>query len=318
MRTRAVLLLSGLLACGPAALARAQHGFVPPADRPLHERLAEARVVAFGTVERVSESRIAVRDATAALGSIEPAFEVKRAPSRPPPWIEGDRALLLLSGARSPYRWVENPVEVIVLDGVDGEARFRRAVRELDAVRTDGAARRDLYARWCDEGSDDLRAVGLRGLLDVPGMIGSLDETFALDRARVAADGRRPLAVRRAAVRVATRHPAGITVMLEFVRRAAESGVDPEIADIAVQAGLRTRNPVAEPALLALLAQDEPELREVGLRLAVFARGREAERRLSELAVGHPEEAVRDEAMTALKKLRRSREKREGQARGGA
>lgn len=308
MRTPAALWL-GLALAASSGLVSAQHGFVPPPDRALHERLAEARVVAFATIDRVDDGRIAVRDAEAVLGTVEPSFEVKRSPGAPPPWIPGQRVLLLLSGARSPYRWVEKPIEAekgAVLDGPAAEARWRRAVRALDSVRSDGEARRDLYASWCDGDDEALRVAGLRGLLDLSTLLEFMDEDFARDRVRVATDESRALPVRRAAARVAARHATGIAALLAFLAEAGPDA-DPEIAEVALRAGLRAGHSEAESALSALLRSGSPELRSVALGLASLARGPEAEQALAELAVGHSQEGVRSEAMTALKKLRRNR-----------
>ena len=287
--------------------ARAQHGFVPPEDRPLHERLAAARIVALATVERVEAGRILVEDAVPLVGTVARSFEIKRAPSSPPPWVQGDRVLLLLAGERPPYRWVEKPVEALA-PFVDAsvEQRWSGALRELDALRADPVSRRDLYARWCDEGPEDLRAAGMRGLMDLPGMVGVLDERFALERAGVASDDARPLAARRAAALVATRHPAGIEALLGHLARAGAAS-DAELADVVLQAGLRTRSPAAEARLAELLPRARGPLREVVLRLASYARGPEVERELSELSVGHSEEAVRVAATESLKRMRRNR-----------
>lgn len=297
------------LALAPAALA--QHGFVPPEDRALHLRLDAAQVVAIGTIERVDEGRIAVKDAEALRGDVAAAFELKRAPSTPPPWVPGERALLLLDGERSPYRWVEKPVEAesIRLASDEDVALWREAVLALEAARGDAIARRALYARWCDEGPEPLRTAGLRALIDIQTMFGLLDEPFARERAGVAADATRAQAARVAAAQVASRHPAGIAALLAHLREAGAEA-DGQVAATALEAGLRVRDPGAEPALSHLLRSSSTELRTVALSLVVFAQGLETEQALAELAVGHAEASVREQATTALKKLRRNRERR--------
>jgi len=294
------LALGVALASAPA---RSQHGIVPPEDRPLHERLAAARIVAIATVAEVDVGRIAFEAVEPVLGRAPAELRMKRSPSKPPPWRAGDRVLLLLAGARSPYVWVDRPVEAVTLADADAERRVARAVRALDAVRVDAKARRDLYARWSDADAEPLASLGLRGLLDVGGMAGAMDAEFARARAGAAFDPELPVEARRRAARVAARHPRGVARLLEEL--AADS--DPEIAEVALRFGLIVRDPRVEPRIVDLLDAPESELGRIGLELAALARGIEVERRLSELAVGHPAEDVRDEAVDALERLRRNR-----------
>ena len=142
-------------------------------------------------------------------------------------------------------------------------------------------------------------------------MVGAMDRSFARERARVAADASRPLVVRRAAARVATRQPDGIEVLLEHLAEAGPHS-HPEIADITLQAALRTRIPAAEARLVELLPEATGALREVVVRLAAYALGPEVERQLAAMAVGHPEAAVRRDAATSLERLRRNRRSRGG------
>ena len=303
-----VVFALGLAAVGSAT---AQHGFVAPEDRPLHERLGAARIVAVATVAAVGSGRIRVEDAVAIVGSVEPEFQLKRSPSHSPPWVPGDRVLLLLAGARSPYRWVDEPVEAITLSDAGAERRFRRAVLEMNAVRLEPAARRDLYARWSDGTDEDLAALGQRGLLDVPGMAPVLDADFALERAAVATDAGRPIEVRRRAARIAVRHPAGIAALLRYLARTFPA-TDVGIGEVALEAGLLLRDPAAEARLVDVLAAPGTELGRIGLRLARFASGSDVERKLSEVAVGDPDAAVRSEATHALQRLRHNRAQRGG------
>jgi hypothetical protein len=299
---RALAFAVAALAAAPAA---AQHGFVAPEDRPLHVRLAAASIVAIATVADVGTGRIAFESAEPVIGRIAPSFELKRAPSNPPPWVAGDRVLLLLDGARSPYRWVDKPIEASTLPDAAAERRFAAAVRDLAAVRTDAKARRDLYARWSDGPDEDLAAVGQRGLMDVGGMTAVMDEPFALDRVRVASDPARRLPVRRRAARIAARNPAGIAALLAYVERTLPD-TDPKIVETALRAGFLARDPAFDPCLVQLLDTPEGELGSLGFRLAGLAGGPTVERKLSELAVGHPDEEVRNDAVQALRTLRRN------------
>jgi hypothetical protein len=308
-RARALVVLG--LCAAVAGPARAQHGFVPPEDRALHERLAVARIVAIATVADVGLGRIAFETALPVLGSVAPEFEIKRSPSKPPPWRVGERAVLLLSGARSPYRWIERPVEAITLADADAERRFAQALREMDAVRIDPVARRDLYARWSDGRDEDLARIGQRGLMDVVGMASVLDAEFALSRADVASDLERPIEVRRRAAHVAARHPDGIAALLRHLARTTP-GTDVVIAEVALQSGLLVRDPAVELRLVEVLAAPETDLGQLGLRFSALATGPEVERKLSEIAVGHPDAEVRGDAVQALQQLRRNRARRGG------
>ncbi len=267
--------------------------------------------MAVGEVERVETGRILVRKARAIVGTVEDRFEVKRAPGTPPPWVEGERVLLLLAGARSPYRWVEKPVEAESLrlkDEAD-EARWSEALRALHAVRTAPGARRDLYASWVDSGDAALREVGMRALMDVESMLSAMDEDFAKRRLAVALDEGRAITVRRDAARIAVRHPVGIAGLLGYLGERLEK-VDAVLTEIVLEAGLRVRDEQVEGTLSELLRNGSPEQQTLAVRLAVFAQGTEAEQALAELAVGHPKEALRNDAMVALKKLRKNRERR--------
>lgn len=266
-------------------------------------RLAAASIVAIATVTEVGMGRIAFESAQSVIGSVASSFEMKRAPSDPPPWVAGDRALLLMDGARSPYRWVDKPVEAVTLPDAAAERRFTAAIHALAAVRTDARARRDLYARWSDGPDEDLAALGQRGLMDVAGMLGVLDEPFALDRVRVASDPEQRLPVRRRAARIAARNPAGIAALLAYVERSLPD-TDPRIAEVALGSGLLARDPTVAPCLVQLLDSPTGELGAVGFRLAALAKSPDVERKLSELAVGHPDEKVRDDAVRALRTLR--------------
>jgi hypothetical protein len=159
-------LLSGLLlALAGAAGAQPIGHPVPLGPRPLHLRLAQAEVVAVVKVERVDEGRIALRLEDALAGSPPEAFEAKRSPLRPPPLATGDRALLLLRGARPPYVLVDEPSEVIRLSDDAMAARWSAATRAALAARGDPAALEAVYAEWVANGPSSLRDLGSAGLL---------------------------------------------------------------------------------------------------------------------------------------------------------
>jgi hypothetical protein len=159
-------LLPGLLlACAAAAGAQPILHPVPFGPRPLHVRLAGAELVAVVQVERVAEGRIALRLEDALAGAPPEAFEVKRSPLRPPPLATGDRALLLLRGARPPYVLADKPAEVIRLSDDAMAARWSAAVRAVLAAQGDPAALVAVYEEWVANGPASLRDLGSAGLL---------------------------------------------------------------------------------------------------------------------------------------------------------
>lgn len=159
MRLPAAIALALALA-GPAA---AQHpGMTGP--RPLHQRLAAADVVAVVEVEQIEAGRIAVERRDLLAGEAPESFEVKRSPLRPPPLATGDRALLLLRGARPPYVLADEPAEVIRLSDDTMTARWTEATRAVLASRDDRAALVAIYTGWIEEGPASLADLGRAGL----------------------------------------------------------------------------------------------------------------------------------------------------------
>ena len=75
LRTLAVL----VLVLGPVTAARAQHP-IAQGPRPLHLRIAEADIVAVGTVGPITDGRIEIRDATVLRGNAPATFAIKRSP----------------------------------------------------------------------------------------------------------------------------------------------------------------------------------------------------------------------------------------------
>jgi hypothetical protein len=143
--------------------AAAQHP-PPPGPRPLHQRLASAELAALVRVERVDEGRIALRLEQALLGEPPESFEVKRSPLAPPPLATGDRALLLLRGARPPYVLADAPSEVIRISDDAMAARWAGALRAVLASRGDEEALVKVYLGWIESGPESLRELGAAGL----------------------------------------------------------------------------------------------------------------------------------------------------------
>jgi hypothetical protein len=168
MRAKRVRLAVVLgLAWGAEAVAQAPHA-IPPLARPLHERAADAETIAIGRVTHVERGRIAIARDAALRGTLPPEFELKRSPLRPPAVEPGDRALLFLRGARSPYVLAGEPTEIVPIAS-DADARaLAAALPALLAAGEDAAALRATYAQWAGSASPLLRALGHAGLEALP------------------------------------------------------------------------------------------------------------------------------------------------------
>jgi hypothetical protein len=137
---------------------------LPPGLRPFHERIADVDVVAVVRVERVEDGRLAVVREAALTGAPPERFEVKRSPLAPPPLATGDRALLLLRGARPPYVLADAPSEVIRISDDAMAARWAGALRAVLASRGDEEALVKVYLGWIESGPESLRELGAAGL----------------------------------------------------------------------------------------------------------------------------------------------------------
>jgi hypothetical protein len=133
--------------------------------RPFHERVAQLEVAAVVRVERVDEGRIEVLREEALAGDPPERFLVKRSPLAPPPLASGDRALLLLRGARPPYVLADQPFEVIRIEGDAMAARWSEAVRQVVAHRDEPARLVSIYLDFVDTGPETLREIGESSLL---------------------------------------------------------------------------------------------------------------------------------------------------------
>lgn len=163
---RLALLGLALLLPAPAAAQFAGH----PAAlglRPFHDRLAGVDVIAVVKVEQIDEGRVTVQREAALAGAPPERFEVKRSPLMPPPLATGDRALLLLRGARPPYVFADRPSEVIRLSDDAMAARWQAAVRQALAHRDEPAALVPVYLDWVDAGPATLREIGRSSLINL-------------------------------------------------------------------------------------------------------------------------------------------------------
>jgi hypothetical protein len=265
-RAVALLLLVGAALVPGRGRAQGLHP-LPRQTRPLHERLAAAEVVVVGRIEAVDTGRITVAAERVLLGEPPQRFEVKRSPSAPPPLGPGDRAILLLQGARSPYLLVDEPRETIRLADEASAARWGQAVAQLVERRAEPDALVGLYVEWLDQGPATLRDLGVRGLTDPRAPFQPLPDAVLLERAQAAADATRPDEVRLSAALLAARSPAATDRLLEATP-AGDGAADLAIAMTALQGGALHRSPKLEAAMQRALRHPSPELRRGALRVA--------------------------------------------------
>jgi hypothetical protein len=160
---RGIALIAGVCAFGASASAQAPHP-IPPLVRPLHERVAEANAIALVAVERVEHGRIALRLRDALHGELPSTFELKRSPLDPPALAQGDSALVMLRGARSPYVLAGKPSEALVVRS-DAEAEaLAQGVLQLIAAGGDPLKTMYVYGTWLNA-PEPLRSLG-RGVLE--------------------------------------------------------------------------------------------------------------------------------------------------------
>jgi hypothetical protein len=302
-------LLACALACCLASAVAAQrstlglpaHGMLG-APRILADRLELADRVALGVVDAVDVGRIHVRDAAALVGEVGDRVAIKRAPSHPPPVEEGERVVLLLRGARSPYVLVDEPDEVVVLADAEAWRRWTRAVRELVEARGRPERLLALYVSWLDAEAQDLREEAVRALTATLALRPSMDREFLRERVRVATDPERSPAVRSASAFVATLTREGARMLLAHLP--GPPGVArAEVLSAGLEAGLRLRLDATQDVLLRSLAHSEPEIRRTAARYARhFATTPEVHSALARLAGSEPDGEARALATRALRR----------------
>ena len=235
-----------------------------PTARPLHQRLALADAAVVARVEAVEPGRIGLHTERVLLGRVPERFQVKRSPGRPPPLEAGDRAILMLRGARSPYVLSDESHETIRLADAAMARRWSAAVEAL--VRSLDTPERwvELYVGWIDSGPDTLRELALAGLADREAPFQPLGESLILGRAAAALDRERPAEARRMSALLAVRSAAGASWLLERV--GCGSG-DQAVAAVALQGGALHRSPELDAALARCADSPEPSLRQLSEQL---------------------------------------------------
>lgn len=298
---------AALFAIATAALVAAQPAAAQPGDvhgltlpfletRPLDTRVALADAAVIGTVDVVELGRIRIGDAIAAFGDVPPSFELKRAPSSPPGLVRGERVLLLLRGARSPYLLVDEASEIV--RATDAEARWLGAVRAARAAGDDPDAVLTLALSWLDAPERDLRQTALRTLVEREGSRPSRAADLAGGAARAAVDDAIDWDARMVGAVVASRHAETRRDLLAQL----PGSVDPRV----IQAALRTAFPYGEPgteaALLRSLRHDERDVRLAALGVAGAAGSTEVGAEMERIARDDPDPAVRSAAQQNLER----------------
>jgi hypothetical protein len=273
---------------------------LPKGPRPLHEIAAAADAIAIGTISSLSESRIHVRDAIDVSGAVPGEFDVKRAPSNAPIFRTGDRALLLLRGARSPYLLADDPPENVVIPA-GAELEWIVAMRAFAEARADPAQLRALYFDWIDAGNAGLREIGLRGLADPAAPFQPIAPAVLTARASRAVDPQATPAVRQACASVALLSAESSARLLHAVLQPG-AAVDGSVYETALQGALLRQSDGLElnAALGRGLHSGDPMVRTIAVRYATNASDPAIANEVEKLAEQDPDIQVRQAAARAL------------------
>jgi hypothetical protein len=219
--------------------------------------------------------------------------------------VAGDWMLALLGGERSPYVLLDESNELSVI--AEDERLVWRA--ELPAFESDlvaspqdaGAALLARYERWIDRGPESLRKLALAALLDSEAPFAPLDAEFARRRVERALDPEADTSARLGSAFAATLARGGADRLLEALEGA--EAVDPDVAVVALQGGLRAGSPHTQSALARLLEHGSPRVRSRALEMApAVDRDRRLHGRVGALAASDPDARVRRSAESALRR----------------
>jgi hypothetical protein len=292
-------LLAALLPSAGGSQSILNHPF-PKGPRPLHEIAGSADAIAIGTIASVTEDRLRVHDAIDVSGAVPAEFDVKRAPSNPPVFRSGDRAVLLLRGARSPYLLADAPKENLVVPA-GAEVVWILALRSFADARHDPAQLQALYFEWLDGDDGTLRELGVRGLLDPAAPFQPIPTTRLTERTRRAVDPASPSAVREASASVALLSAESRTELLHEVLQPG-GAVDATVYETALQGALLPQGDKAElsAALVRGLHSGDAGVRAIAVRYASTAPDPALADEVEKLAAQDPDEGVRKAAAQVL------------------
>ncbi len=291
LRTLVVL----VLVLGLAPLARAQHP-LPQGPRPLHMRIAEADVVAVGTIGPITEGRIEIRDATVLRGNAPANFEIKRSPSQAPPFVTGVPTVLLLRGARSPYVLVDEPREIVLLRDAADAKRWTSALQALFAASANPDTLLPLYLTWLDGDDENLRDAAGAALSDFRAPFLPLGRDDALARAAAAVDPKRETTARRVSAQLAMTQLDGAAALAAAIPGGA---ADPQVVAIALRGSDTSLREQRIAALLRALAHEERDVRRSALFAAPLLWNDAVAAKVAELAAHDPDPGARADAEEA-------------------
>ena len=294
-RSSAVALALLVLVAG-AAPARAQHA-LPPRDRPLHERIALADVVAVGTIGPIHEGRIEVREATVLRGQAPASFQIKRSPAAPPPFVTGVPAVLLLRGARPPYVLVDEPREVVLPSDAAAAKRWTEALRALFAAESDPTKLLHTYLVWLDGDDEALREAAGAALSSADAPYLPLGRDDALTRARAALDPLRVPAARRVSAALAISEPAGAVALVEG---SPGESPDPQVVAIALRGAPSVSRELREAALLRSLSHESPAVRRAAVMSAAALWSDAVAARVAQMAEQDPDSDAKLDARDVM------------------
>lgn len=296
LRTAVLGLAVAALAPAPQA-ARAQGHPLPAPPPPFHGRLEAADAVAVVRVLEVEPGRLHVERLATLRGAPPARFAVKRAPSRPPALEAGDRAVMLMQGARPPYVLAAPDRDAIRLADDEAAQRWQAALAALVAAGDDPEARLRSYVAWIDEGPATLAEAGLVGALAVIAASPERSEALSVERARAATDPARTPEARRLSALLAGTTGAGAAVLVEGSARG--EGASPAVVLAALSAGARFGSPGLGAAFRRAASHPDAEVRLAALQAArvVEPHAPDGVREVvAGLAEEDPEEGVRRQA----------------------
>jgi len=297
-RARALLssaLLAALLVVRAAGASPLTHGGLP-LPPPLHERLAEASIVAIVEIERVSVDRLFVTPRYVQRGHPGEHFALKRSGTKPAEVVVGDRILVLARGARSPFSPVEPTDAVIRVRGDDETRTWRRALRALARADSNPQRLLDVFGAWLDDAYAPLREEAKRGVekLAQDGVV--LGRTFVEARVETARNPALPIGIRSDAAYVACLSPGGAAAMVEWLPGGI-AGADPTLVETILTLPTTGRGPGAVRATLRILDHPDADVRRAALRSgAPVLRDPAVLARLADVARDDPDPRVRANA----------------------